>query len=223
MSPTVETLKETSGVGLGYVWHYVLLLLFVGSLFAVCVAWACVVLIGVPFFDAVAVLAALVATIILIFLLSSAYNVSTWLSGGIAEMLAWSKKERKKALPPLPTASSLPAETFKLSENGQQGRDVVKEYVNGFDPRDLDYLARYLARGGHTSEAAMKDMILYHEDVKLGDLKEGTHLTRFLDLCEQKTILSARDGVRRKPGKLLIDDEKEIARRLKLKEEAGKV
>jgi hypothetical protein len=123
------------------------------------------------------------------------------------------KPPEPPSLPP-----SLPqAETFRLTTSGRVGEELVKQFVNGFDPRDLDYLASYLARGNKYSEAALERFPLPYEEghPQMGGLSEGTRLTRFLDLCEAKGILSARSAG--KMGKLLITDEKEIARRLKEK------
>lgn len=129
--------------------------------------------------------------------------------------------EHKYRLPPLPTYLPTEPETFKLTASGGAGgeavQEVVKELVNGFDPRDLDWFAKYLASGNRYSEAALEKMPLPYEGVLLGGLTEGTPLTRLLNLCEEKKILSPRDGKSRKTGKLLIVEEKEIARRLKEK------
>jgi hypothetical protein len=130
----------------------------------------------------------------------------------------------KLALPALPTATNLPTEkpeTFQLSD-GTESRAVVKEFINGFDPRTLDYMAVYLSNGNPLAENRLeKQPVPYQEKVKWGGLTEGTPLTRLCDLCEAKKITAVRDSVSRKPGKLLIEDKDEIARLLK--QEDGKV
>lgn len=118
----------------------------------------------------------------------------------------------------LPTSTYLPTETPQPREipvtNGNRAGVVTLDYVNGFDPRDLTYFATYLARGNPTSEARLEQMPLPYEGGAFGGATPGTPFTRILDLCEQKNILSPRDGQRRKSGKLLITDEKEILRLL---------
>jgi hypothetical protein len=128
----------------------------------------------------------------------------------------------KNGLPTATETAYLPnkTETFQLTAPSGAGGAVVtntiaKELVNGFDPRDLNWFATYLANGNAPSETRLERMPLPYGGGNFGGLTEGTNLSKLLDLCEARGILSPRDAERRKPGKLLITDEHEIARLLK--------
>lgn len=220
MRPTIETLGDTSAIGIQHVKEYAFLLFLASIPTALFLAGSAMVLFGVPFLDALMVSGFLMAAVLVYFILTSADQVSKWLGAEIADLLAWSAAERaKQAQKALPTSTSLPTSTVEPREIPVRTADrvgtVTLDYVNGFDARDLDWFAKYLANGGRTSEAVLEKYTLFHEGVTLGGLKDGTPLTRLLDLCETRGILSPRDSVRRKPGQLLITDEQEIARRLK--------
>lgn len=119
----------------------------------------------------------------------------------------------------LPTPAYLPTEAIPPREipvtSGNRAGVLTIDFVNGFDPRDLEWFAKYLANGNPTSEARLEHLPLPHEGILCGGAASGTPFTRLLDLCEAKGVLTARDAVRRKSGKLLVPDEKEIAQLLK--------
>jgi hypothetical protein len=222
LKPTVEILKDTSSVGISWVGKYSLMVLGAGALFAVTGAWAAEAVFGTPFFTALSVLALCVATLILSFVLWSAGRVGDWLADVIVEGVAWSKIHRQKVVKiettPTTETAYLPTEvveprTIPVKTPDRAG-ELTLDYVNGFDPRDIAYFAKYLALGGVTSESRLEHLPLLHEGGQWGGLTVGTASTRILDLCEKRGILTPRDKARRKPGTLLIPNEQEILRLL---------
>jgi hypothetical protein len=154
-----------------------------------------------------------------------AYRRRIWLVNVFIEMrraLLDAELDEREAVKPLPTTTYLPTLTPEPREIPVRTPDrvgvVVLDYVNGFDPRDLAYFAKYLVNGGRTSENVLQDVTLPYEGLKFGGAIEGTRFTRMLDLCEKRGILSARDSARRKPGTLLVKDEQEIERLLLLED-----
>jgi hypothetical protein len=162
----------------------------------------------------------------LYFIFTSGEKAGKWLTDEITDLLAWSAHEREKQaaklLPPTTETTYLPTSTPEPREIPVRTPDrvgvVTLDYVNGFDPRDLEWFAKYLANGGRTSENVLEKYTLFHEGVTLGGLKDGTPLTRLLDLCEKRGILTARDKARHKSGSLLIPNEQEILRLLLLED-----
>lgn len=127
----------------------------------------------------------------------------------------WVAQEIKaKALPTETTPLPLPTETrvIPVTAGNRVGEVVV--YVNGFHPEFIKWWAGYLADGNPTSETRLEKMRLPYQGGLFGGLTDGTPLTRLLDLCEKRGILSPRDKARRKPGALLIQDEAEITKLL---------
>ena len=140
--------------------------------------------------------------------------------GRIMDTLYPRPENNYNSLPEVPTDTYLPTETdkidtFTLTTPSGVG-EVVKELVNDFDPRDLRHLSLHLAAGNPYSEKALESFVLPYEEgnPQMGGLTAGTRLTKFLDLCERKEIMTARDAAKKKSGVLLIKDAKEIERRL---------
>jgi hypothetical protein len=229
--PTVKVLKDTSTVGITWVGRYALMVLGAGALFATTGAWAAAVVIGVPFLDALSVLALCVATLILSFILWSAGAVGDWLTSVIVEGVAQSKHARQKIVKiettPTTETAYLPAKVVEprvlMVTAGERVGEVTVDYVNGFNPKTLEFWAQYLANGNATSETRLEHMPLPHGErgQLFGGLTPGTPLTRLLDLTERRGISTARDGVKRKPGTLLIKDEAEILRLLLQEDKQG--
>jgi hypothetical protein len=226
MKTTIETIGDTSAIGIHHVRQYALLLFLAGIPATLFLAGSAMVLFGVPFLDALMVAGFLMSGVLVYFLLTSADKVSEWMGKEISDLLAWSAHEREKQaaklLPPTTETTYLPTSTPEPREIPVRTPDrvgvVTLDYVNGFDPRDLEWFAKYLANGGRTSENVLEKYTLFHEGVTLGGLKDGTPLTRLLDLCEKRGILTARDKARHKSGSLLIPNEQEILRLLLLED-----
>jgi hypothetical protein len=225
-NPTVETLKNTSAVGIGWVGKYSLMVLGAGTLFAVTGAWAAQLVLDISFFTALSVLALCVATLILSFVLWSAGKVGDWLADVIVEGVAWSKAARQKVVKiettPTTETTYLPPKVEEprvlMVTAGDRVGEVTLDYVNGFDPRDLEWFAKYLANGGRTSENVLEKYTLFYQGVTLGGLTDGTRLTELLNLCEKRSILTPRDSGRHKSGSLIVKDEQEILRLLLLED-----
>lgn len=154
-----------------------------------------------------------------------AYRRRIWLVDVFIEMrraLLDADLDEREAIKPLPTTTYQPTVTPDPREipvtKGDRAGVVTLDYVNGFDPRDLAYFAKYLVNGGRTSENVLQDVTLPYEGLKFGGAVDGTRFTRMLDLCEKRGILTPRDKARRKPGTLLIQDEGEILKLLLLED-----
>jgi hypothetical protein len=226
MKTTIETIGDTSAIGIHHVRQYALLLFLAGIPVTLFLAGSAMVLLQVPFLDALPFAGLGVASVVLYFIFTSGEKAGKWLTDEITDLLAWSAHEREKqAAKLLPTTTETtyqPTSTIEPREipvtAGDRAGVVVLDYVNGFDPRDLAYFAKYLVNGGRTSENVLQDVTLPYEGLKFGGAIEGTRFTRMLDLCEKRGILSARDSARRKPGTLLVKDEQEIERLLLLED-----
>jgi hypothetical protein len=226
MKTTIETIGDTSAIGIHHVRQYALLLFLAGIPVTLFLAGSAMVLLQVPFLDALPFAGLGVASVVLYFIFTSGEKAGKWLTDEITDLLAWSAHEREKQaaklLPPTTETTYLPTATPEPREIPVRTPDrvgvVVLDYVNGFDPRDLEWFAKYLANGGRTSENVLEKYTLFHEGVTLGGLKDGTPLTRLLDLCEKRGILTARDKARHKSGNLLIPSEQEILRLLLLED-----
>jgi hypothetical protein len=219
MKTTIEDIGDTSAIGIHHVRQYALLLFLAGIPATLFLAGSAMVLFGVPFLDGLMVAGFLMASVLVYFIFTSADRVSEWIGKEIADLLEWSAHEREKqAAKLLPTTTYLPTkveEPREIPHNvGERAGVLTLDYVNGFDPRDLTYFAKYLALGGVTSESRLEHLPLLHEGGQWGGLTAGTASTRILDLCEKRGILTPRDSARRKPGTLLIKDEAEILRLL---------
>jgi hypothetical protein len=150
-----------------------------------------------------------------------AYRRRIWLVNVFVDMrraLLDAELDEREATTTLPTTTYLPTkveEPREIPHNvGDRAGVLVIDFINGFDPRDLAYFAKYLANGGRTSENVLQDVTLPYEGLKFGGAVDGTRFTRILDLCEKRGILTPRDKARRKPGTLLIPNEQEILRLL---------
>lgn len=113
------------------------------------------------------------------------------------------------ALPPLPATE----ETFKLTRNGVGEGDVPKNLLHGFDPRDLAFLFRHLARGGKWTEEYMEKWELPYSHEVMGKAEEGTPYTRFMQLCTDAEIIVGRAP--KKAGKLMVTDAGEMMTKVK--------
>jgi hypothetical protein len=226
MKTTIETIGDTSAIGIHHVRQYALLLFLAGIPVTLFLAGSAMVLLQVPFLDALPFAGLGVASVVLYFIFTSGEKAGKWLTDEITDLLAWSAHEREKQaaklLPPTTETTYLPTATPEPRQipvtAGDRAGVVTLDYVNGFDPRDLEWFAKYLANGGRTSENVLEKYTLFHEGVTLGGLKDGTPLTRLLDLCEKRGILTARDKARHKSGNLLIPSEQEILRLLLLED-----
>lgn len=125
------------------------------------------------------------------------------------------EKEIELKTTALPTSTYLPPETRSIPVTSGERVGELELVVNGFDPGVLEWFAVYLSNGNKTSEAAMEHLPYPVEGGEFGGLKAGTRLTRLLDLAELKQVLSVRDPIAHKPGKLLVKDKAEILKRLK--------
>jgi hypothetical protein len=226
MKTTIETIGDTSAIGIYHVRQYALLLFLAGIPVTLFLAGSAMVLLQVPFLDALPFAGLGVASVVLYFIFTSGEKAGKWLTDEITDLLAWSAHEREKQaaklLPPTTDTTYVPTATPEPRQipvtAGDRAGVVTLDYVNGFDPRDLAWFAKYLANGGRTSENVLEKYTLFHEGVTLGGLKDGTPLTRLLDLCEKRGILTARDKARHKSGSLLIPSEQEILRLLLLED-----
>jgi hypothetical protein len=226
MKTTIETIGDTSAIGIYHVRQYALLLFLAGIPVTLFLAGSAMVLLQVPFLDALPFAGLGVASVVLYFIFTSGEKAGKWLTDEITDLLAWSAHEREKQaaklLPPTTDTTYVPTATPEPRQipvtAGDRAGVVTLDYVNGFDPRDLAWFAKYLANGGRTSENVLEKYTLFHEGVTLGGLKDGTPLTRLLDLCEKRGILTARDKARHKSGNLLIPSEQEILRLLLLED-----
>lgn len=105
---------------------------------------------------------------------------------------------------PAPTLPALPAEDepIRYSHYSRGVEEIPRKLLHGFDPRDLEWLTKYLANGGKFTEAAMEFMPLPHSGEKLGKAAENTPYTRFMDVCTRSGIITGREG--KKSGQLAI-------------------
>lgn len=131
----------------------------------------------------------------------------------------WAKAENKlkDSTPPAQTPlPALPAIETPIAYNhySRGGQTIPRELVNGFDPRDLEWLARYLANGGIFTEAVMENITLPYALEPMGKATEGTHYHRLMRLCTETGIIVGRAA--KKSGTLAITEYPEILRRLKL-------
>jgi hypothetical protein len=115
----------------------------------------------------------------------------------------------------LPTLPALPAEsdTIRVTLNGRVGEDIPRDTVQGFDPRDLLYMFRALARGEKWTEANLEKWELPYSREVMGKAQEGTAYTRFIDVCIRAEIIGGREP--KKSGVLLVAEPAEMMRRVK--------
>lgn len=122
-----------------------------------------------------------------------------------------------KWLPELPAATppALPAEneTFDYNHHSRGGQKVPRNLLHGFDPRDLEFLFRWLGNGGKFTEAALEAMPLPFMLEKMGKASDGTPYTRFITLCVEAGIIVGREGKR--SGILAVTDPLEMMQRIR--------
>lgn len=105
---------------------------------------------------------------------------------------------------PLPTPTlplPAPVETFALNPN-RAGTDEPKELWRGFDPRDVEFLARQMAHGFPFTEKGMEFLVLPYSKVAMGKAEIGTLYTEFLAWCVEAKVITGREG--KKAGTLAI-------------------
>jgi hypothetical protein len=93
--------------------------------------------------------------------------------------------------------------------------EFTTDLIDGFDPRDLDWFAKYLSNGGKWTEAALEHLPLPYSGARLGKAEPSTPYSRLVGRCVDRGIIGDRGGPGNKPGILLVKDEKEIARLLR--------
>lgn len=127
-----------------------------------------------------------------------------------------SKEPVKPVAPSTPTVlPTLPAAETPIQYNhfSRGGQSIPRTLIHGFDPRDLEWLARYLANGGRFTEAAMEKLTLPYSLELMGKAQEGTHYFRLMQLCAERGIIVGRDA--KKSGVLAVTEYQEILRKLK--------
>lgn len=152
-------------------------------------------------------------------LLIGMLRAASIVSGVMQQWHLWQEAERaaKYPLPQLPTpALTLPTpqeiEVIPVA-SGDRVVEMPKELLFGFDPRDLEYLCRYLANGGRFTEAAMEKLLLPYALVVMGKASEGTLYTRFMELCVECGIIVGRVG--KQAGTLAVLEAGEMLKRIK--------
>lgn len=117
--------------------------------------------------------------------------------------------------PTQPAQPALPAEndTFDYNHHSRGGQKVPRNLLHGFDPRDLEYLCRYLGNGGKFTEASMEAIPLPFMLEKMGKASEGTPYTRFITVCVDAGIIVGREGKR--SGMLAVSDPLEMMQKIK--------
>lgn len=128
---------------------------------------------------------------------------------------------RKAALPPvpaLPAALPEPTETIRVT-NGSRVEDIPRNLVHGFDPRDLEWLAQYLANGNKWTEAALEKMPLPYSKEKFGKAEGNTPYMRLFGVPDglmiRAGVITGRGGPGNAAGKLAVTDAAEMVRRIK--------
>ncbi len=127
-----------------------------------------------------------------------------------------------KEIETAPTALTLPYptlpvqdDTFRLSVNGRGGEDVPKQTVHGFDPRDFEYVCKYLANGNKFTEAAMEHLPLPFSHELMGKAQGQTPYNRLMTVCVRAGVIQGRGGPGNPPGKLAITEYGAILNALK--------
>lgn len=120
------------------------------------------------------------------------------------------------APPALPAAypAPLPEKTDIVVTAGSR-EVVLPALVNGFDPRNLDWFAVYLANGNPWTEKKLEMMPLPHGGEKIGKEGENTVYHNLMALCTARGIIVGRGGPGNSTGKLAVTDVNEIKRLLK--------
>lgn len=142
-------------------------------------------------------------------------KIGNLVNAGVALIYA---EIRKKAVAPTsapPALPTLPAgnDTIRVTVNGRGGEDVPRNTLHGFDPRDLAYLFRALARGEKWTEANLELWELPYSHETMGKASEGTPYYRFMTLCVDAGIIVGREPKR--SGTLAITDPLEMMRLVK--------
>lgn len=124
-------------------------------------------------------------------------------------------KSSARALPPAPTLPLPPENRVIPHTILGRGGELALDLIDGFDPRDLDWFAKYLANGNKWTEAALEHMPLPHSGILIGKDREGAPYRKLMTKCVNKSIIGGRGGPGNPSGKLAVTDEKMIARLLK--------
>lgn len=124
-----------------------------------------------------------------------------------------SAKQRATALPTPTLPSTLPLENRMIPvSTGDRVVDLPLDLIHGFDPRDLMFLCRQVARRNYTEEGMEKLELPYSHDV-MGKAQPGTRYTLFMELCVTAGIIEGRAP--KKSGTLAVTDPDEMMRRIR--------
>lgn len=118
---------------------------------------------------------------------------------------------------PAQTLPALPAdemdEVIPFKNSRGEVSNIPRNLIRGFDPRDVEFLARQLARGFKFTEAAMEKLELPYSHEVMGKAQENTAYTRWMEWCCEALVIVGRDG--KKSGTLAILEAPEIVQALK--------
>lgn len=116
---------------------------------------------------------------------------------------------------PAHTLPALPADDGVIQYNhfSRGGEQIPRKLFHGFDMRDLEWLARYLANGNKFTEAAMEKLILPYSLDVLGKADAGTLYTKFMELCTLSGVIVGREA--KKSGTLAVTEFAEILQKIK--------
>jgi hypothetical protein len=141
-------------------------------------------------------------------------KIGNLINAGVA--LIYAEIAARKSTPTAPpTLPALPAanDTIRVSVNGRGGEDIPRNELHGFDPRDLAYLFRALARGEKFTEANLELWELPYSHAVMGKAQEGTPYSKFIALCVRAGIIGGREP--KKSGTLVVTDPAEMMRLVK--------
>lgn len=137
----------------------------------------------------------------------------------VAEQILEDYKQAKIAAPTdrAEEDSALPAQEREIpaTVGGRAVEPVPYDEVHGFDPRDLKFLCRQIARGVPYTEKVMEKLELPYSRRVMGKAQGDTLYNRFMRLCGETEVIIERGGPGNAPGKLMVTDPDEIYRRIK--------
>lgn len=121
-------------------------------------------------------------------------------------------KAKEPAPPTLP--ATLPQENRTIPVmSGDRVVDVPLNLLHGFDPRDMEFLCRLLAKEFKFTEESMENLELPYSRKAMGKAQAGTLYTKFMDVCGATGIIEGRKP--KYSGKLMVKDADEMLRRIK--------